>query len=82
MPADFVYELTEISKRQGWYEVHPDPVAALQKYRTQTQAEQETLAAHWEQEEELLLDLPLEAKPVQPVLTEEQQRSLALLGFY
>lgn len=82
LPESFVEELTEISKRQGWYEVHPDPVAALQKYRNLTQAEQEALAATWELDQTELDPLE-ESRPIpQPTLTEEQQRSLALLGFY
>jgi len=74
LPRSFVRELTEIAKAAGWYEVHPDP---LDDYKPRSNRQDFADLMEWEQGL-----LSAEEDSLVPRLTDAQQRSFDLLGFY
>lgn len=84
LPRSFVDELTQISKSRGWFEAHPDPYVELQRYQTRQQVEDFRIQLEWEAQMEEDQS-PLDDKPVaprRPELSQDQEYSLSLLGFY
>lgn len=79
LPRSFVRELTAIAMAAGWYEIHPDP---LEDYKSRGNRQDVQFLIDWERDFPSIDLVSGDASAASLPLTEEQQRSFDLLGFY